>query len=199
MIKNDSELAATIKSINGMLEEVSRYIGPDDPEKYDGKQYMIQLPWDYLTDINKLKNKLKFIPNERLKTTISTNLRLSDIYCWLLNRTTVHSLTRKMLVQHGIILMGSVCESIVNYFYEKRFPRKQHEPPVIFTEKIKALVQLNIITAANGKELEWLWDMRKCVHIYIQYPEKMFVDKDYSRAVITAQNLIDHMGGVHRI
>jgi len=181
-----------------MLEEVSRYIGPDDPEKYDGKQYMIQLPWDYLTEIDKLKNKLKFIPDERLKTTISTNLRLSDIYCWLLNRTTIHSVTRKMLVQHGIILMGSVCESIVTYFYEKRFPRKKHEPPVVLTEKIQALVKLNIITAANGKELEWLWDMRKCVHIYIRYSEKMFVDKDYSRAVTTAQHLIDHLGEVHR-
>ena len=119
MINSDKELEEKIKDINIIIQEVHKYIGSDDPDKYDDKKYMINLPWDYLSELKKIKKKLEFIDDETIKKNISDSLRLSDIYCWLLNRTNISFESREMLIKHGIVLMGSVCETIIEVYLKR--------------------------------------------------------------------------------
>ncbi len=193
MINSDKELEEKIKNINASILEVHKYIGSEDPDKYDNEKYMIGLPWDYLTELKKIKKKLDFIEDATIKKNISDSLRLSDIYCWLLNRTNISFDSREMLIKHGIVLMGSVCETIVEVLFEKNKPKVSFKKKIYFNEKITHLKKIKKITEQIKKDLIWLWDMRQGVHIFLMDSTKKYIDADYSRAVITAQNLIDHL------
>jgi len=190
MISSPLELEQTIGRINQLIQEVHDFIGPDDPHAYDQPKYMIDIPRGYIRRAVQFRQKLNFISDSNIKKNISYSLQLSDFYCWILNRTSLSLTVKEMFIKYGIVLMASICETIVVHVCIGRIGRNYG-----FIEKTKRMVAQEMITQEIQTELEWLWDTRLGIHIFaLDFQEYNVYNEDhYSRSITAAIKLIDHL------
>jgi hypothetical protein len=181
MIKDDKELVEAAEKANGLIQEISNYLG-----ERNIKDAKLRFPRNYLKTATHYRNKLSFISDQVLLTNSSYTLMLLDVYKWIANRTDIWGVPRDMLIKHGICIIGSLCESFTKDALKGRVSAKKG-----YKERTAYLADKKLIDKDQKQELDWIWDTRNNQHLFlvsfIEYEH--YKASDYNRASSAFNNL----------
>lgn len=144
-----------ISQINILLQEVSSFLGPNRSQ-LEGELKM-NFPYGYLRTASQFRELLSFLPEDHVRSNIAYHLILSDFYTWLVHRTNVQGTLQEMIIKNEIVIMASICETII-----VKVGGKGRN----FAERLKKLIAKEIITVELNDNLLWLWDRRKGIHLF---------------------------------
>jgi len=193
MITNDDDLRLRIANLNQSLQEIQNYIGPDDPDQYDSPDFKIRFPHGYLRSASHFRARLSFIRDDILKRNMAYCLIEADLLTWLINRTSITGTLKEMLIKSGIVKMGALAEAGVYHFTAGRISNN-----LGFVRKCRRMVVLGIINQKLCDDLEWLWDSRKSIHLFLvgEAEYSRYRELDYDRAFLTTRNLFDTLSSL---
>ena len=184
-IRNDEELAAAVALVGEKLQEVQDYLGQDSAGR--GK---IRFPRGYIRPADHFRSRLRFILDRDARDNLAYALMLGDVYRWLTNRTDLFGTAREMIIKSGIVLAGSICETIAVEYTRGKIGNRNK-----FKVRCGRMCDDDIISDALRKELEWLWDARTSIHIFeVEGREyDRYVMSDYNRAILALRALRDEL------
>jgi len=93
-----------------------------------------------------------------------------------------------MLIKNCIVVFGSICESMARAS-TKGVIGKEHK----FKTRTMRMVDKGMITEDLRSRLDWLWDKRQSIHIYLISPPEdgLYKHSDYMKAKSTTYDLLD--------
>ena len=175
MISDDNELKRAVAIVNEHIQKIQDYLGQNsNPE---GK---IRFPRNFIRTASYFRERLSFVRDKNIKDNLAYALIQSDMFRWLIERTDIYSTAKEMVMKAGIALMGSICETMA-IDATKGLMGMRHG----FCERCNRMVSRGVISEELKKELHWLWDARKAIHIYeshVREYEKYKIE-DYNRAM----------------
>ena len=182
-ITNDNELRTAVGRISKDLQDVQNYLG--DRNHPDAK---IRFPWGYLRRAAGFREEIAFINDPALKRNLAYAHITSDIYRWLINRTTIVGTAREMILKEGICLVGAIVESLTKAVgIELGVCGKQTS----YEERCARLRVEGIVSPELAGELLWLWRIRRNEHLFlvdgIEY--QAYELRHYNRAIIALRSL----------
>ena len=111
---------------------------------------------------------------------------LSDVVLWTKIRTDLVGVPREMLTKLFAFLIGALCESITKHYLKGRCGKG-------YKERTLFLVEQEIISASLKEDLDWLWEIRNRMHLFLinsrEY-ENEYDDSCHTRVVKTYRGLI---------
>jgi hypothetical protein len=155
-IENDGELREAIAEASWLLQLVSDYTGRQSRD--DAR---LRFPRGFLRTAVQWRDTLSFIRKPTLRTNLSYQLMLGDVYLWLLTKTDLSGTARDMLVKAVMVHAGGMAEAMLVDFFDGKMGKRQR-----FTSRTKQLVADGLITPHLQAELNWLWDMRCRQHLF---------------------------------
>lgn len=180
-IRKDADLAEAAMIAGTKLQEIQDYLGGGSHR--DAKA---RFPRGYIRTAEHFRSKLLFILDRDARDNIAYALILSDVYRWLTNRTDLFGIAREMVLKAGVVLAGSICETMcVNY------TRGQIGRNARFKRRCDRMVESKVLTAALRGELHWLWDTRSAIHLCdVEAREyERYTIADYNRAITCVRDL----------
>ncbi len=189
MISNDKELKLVVNTADTCLQQIQNYLG----DRRDGIG-RIKFPKGYIRTANHFRSQLSFVSNENVRNNLAYALIQSDVYLWLINRTSLYGVAREMTIKSAITLMGSISETLA-VAGTVGIIGKKHS----FCERCNRMVNKSIIKATLRDQLLWLWETRSGIHIYeIDHREyEKYKINDYNRAVNATRGLRKALGEYH--
>ena len=190
-IDNDEELVRVVVEVSENLQAIQDYLGQEP--RADGK---IRFPRGFMRTAGYFRQKLLFMRDRSSRDNLTYAFILSDVYRWLTNRTDIYGTARDMVVKAGLVLAGSIAETIIIDYTTGVVGKKRG-----FCARADRMVSLGMISNHLAEELKWLWGMRRGIHIYeIKEREyKSYSLAQYNRAVSALhslrQELALHHGG----
>jgi hypothetical protein len=103
---------------------------------------------------------LAFVRNHNLKSNLAYTLLLSDVIYWLLMRTDVYGMAREMLVKLFVFIGGTLIESITKDYLKGSCGKG-------YKDRSKYLADAGIIDEELKAELDWVWDARNNMHLFL--------------------------------
>ena len=189
-IRSDQELKKAVEKASELLQSITDYIGPDDPDKYDSGEFVLQFPRRYLRRVAELKSTFPELGNPTMASNIAYSLQLTDFYTWHLNRTDIDLTLKQMIIKSGVVTYCSVMEGLL---HTSRF--RAYNVKGKFHEKQKKFIKAGLLNEGLSEKLSWLWNRRQGVHLYLperaEYNEYSYDDLNKSAWVVRA--LMDHM------
>lgn len=188
MIIDDADLRQRIADLNLSLQEIQDFIGPNDPDHYDCTDFKIRFPHGYLRSASHFRSRLGFISDDILRRNMAYCLIEADLLTWLINRTRITGTLKEMLIKSGIVKMGALAEAGVYHFTTGRISNN-----LGFVRKCRQMVALDIINQKLCDDLEWLWDTRRSIHLFLvgEAEYSRYREMDYDRAFLTTRILFD--------
>ena len=184
-IRSSVELAAAVEAVGRNLQEIQDYVAanPADSAK-------IRFPRGFIRTADHFRSQLSFILDRQARDNLAYSLILSDVYRWLTNRTDLFGTAREMVYKAGVVLAGSVCETMAVKFTAGAIGRS-----VRFKVRCDRMVVHEMITASLRSELHWLWDARSAIHMCdIEFREyERYNLSAYNRAISCIRNLRDQL------
>lgn len=174
-IKDDDELAEVVAEVSEKLQSIQDYLGQDScPE---GK---IRFPRGFIRTADHFRRKLFFIADKNARDNLAYALILSDVYRWLTNRTDLFGTAREMIIKAGIVLAGSIAETIM-FEYSRGLIGRRHS----FCARADRMASSGVISGHLAEELKWLWETRGGIHIYeiTEREYERYTMTDYNRAI----------------
>jgi len=156
-IETDEELAIAVQKAGILLQEIQDYCGREN--RLDAK---VRFPRGYLRTAREQRNRLGFINSNDLKSNLSYTLILTDSILWLLVRTDIAATAKDMLIKMFIFLGGALIEGILSD-YLTGIVGKQRS----FKKRTEYLLENEIITQSLHDDLNWVWDMRNNMHLFL--------------------------------
>ena len=156
-IETDEELAVAVKKAGLLLQEIQDYCGREN--RPDAK---VRFPRGYLRTASEQRNWLKFVQSKDLKANLSYTLILTDSILWLLVRTDIAATAKDMLIKIFIYLGGALIEGILSD-YLTGIVGKQRS----FKKRTEYLLENDIISQSLHDDLNWVWDMRNNMHLFL--------------------------------
>lgn len=180
-IRNDTELIAVVREVGEKLQSIQNYVGHENSAS--GK---IRFPRGFIRTAGYFRLKLSFISDRNARDNLAYALILSDVYRWLTNRTDLFGTAREMIIKAGIVLVGSIIETIM-FEYTRGVIGRRHS----FCARADRMVAKEMISASLAEELKWVWAARGGIHIYeINEREyERYSVTDYNRAIRTLRSL----------
>lgn len=190
MIINDDDLRARIATLNSNLQEIQNYIGSDDPDQYDTTEFKIRFPHGYLRTAAQFRLRLSFIVDDTLRTNMAYSLIEADLLTWLINRTRITGTLKEMLIKSGIIKMGALAEAGMRHRTRGRINKDLN-----FKPRCRRMVSIGIIDQDLCDDLEWLWDTRGNIHLYLlgDVEYHRYTERDYDRAFNITRRLFESL------
>lgn len=181
MINNDDELEDAVRIVNQNIQDIQDYLG-QEPHEY-GK---IRFPRRFIRTAGYFRNQLSFVEDVNVRDNLAYSLILTDIHRWLLIRTRVYGTVKEMIIKSGIVLLGSICETLAVIGTSEIIGRNCR-----FRQRCNRMVNEEIIDRTLCRELVWLWESRSAIHIYeIDHSEyAKYTLNDYNRAVKAMRKL----------
>ena len=184
-IRSDRELALTAEVVGRKLQEIQDYLGQDSHSSAK-----MRFPRGYIRTAEHFRSQLLFVGDRDVRDNLAYALILTDLYRWMTNRTDLFGIAKEMVLKSGIVLSGSICETLaVNYtdYFIGRTCR--------FKRRCERMVDAGIIDDEIRVELHWLWDTRSAIHIcdidgreYAKYKTA-----DYNRAIRCVRAIRDQL------
>jgi hypothetical protein len=173
-ITSEAQLQNVLQRIGIDLQDVQNYLG--DTCRKDAK---FRFPRGFIRRAADLRKRFGFFSDDTLKSNLSYQLILSDVFRWLLNRTDITGTAQEMLIKEGICLFGSQCETILRVYCGNRTSKKKGVPG-----RIEFLVSASVLDSKAAEELHWLWETRSALHVYLveQREHQIYKISDYNRA-----------------
>lgn len=184
-IRTDEELAESALLVGRKLQEIQDYLGADSHR--DAK---VRFPRGYIRTANHFRSTLPFILNRDTQDNLSYALILTDVYRWLTNRTDLFGTAREMVFKAGVVLAGSICETMAVNYTNGTIGRT-----VRFKPRCNRMATAGMITEALRDELHWLWDTRSAIHLCdVEVREyERYTTADYNRAIASIRGLRDQL------
>ena len=159
-ITNDHELQTAVKQAGILLQQIQDYCASVDKRWEEVPEARVRFPRGFIRTASYQKLRVPFINDRALKDNLAYTLILSDAVLWLRIRTDISGTASEMLVKLSVFLVGTLCESITkNYLCGKC-----GKP---YKERNAYLVKARIISAELATELNWVWDMRNNMHLFL--------------------------------
>lgn len=148
----------------------------------------VRFPRKYICRAGPIQKKFTFVSKEHLKKSLSYNFILVDVFRWLLNITDIDYTAKRMLIKNCIVVFCSICESMMRASTKGVIGKKHN-----FKPRTKRMETKEIITEDLRSKLDWLWDKRQAIHIYlISQPEDgTYKFEDYKKARSATYELLD--------
>lgn len=160
-IENDKELVKAVKKAGSLLQEIQDYCG----SKYK-EESKVRFPRGFLRTASYQRGRLAFVKNTVLRSNLAYTLILSDTVLWLLKRTDITATASEMLIKLFIFLGGTLIESITKDYLKGHCGKG-------FKLRTAYLADNGIITNDLKEELDWVWDTRNNMHVF------MLEEKEY--------------------
>jgi len=182
---NDAELVEAARIAGGKLQEIQDYLGADS--RRDAK---VRFPRGFIRTADHFRLKLLFILDRDAQDNISYALILSDVYRWLTNRTDLFGTAREMVLKAGVVLAGSICETMCVNHTCGEIGRTAR-----FKRRCDRMAESQMITGPLRDELHWLWDTRSAIHLCdVEVREyERYTTADYNRAITCVRNFRDQL------
>ena len=189
MIANNAQLAIAIDEVGERLQEISDYLIANPTAT--GR---IRFPRGYLRTAAYFRHQFPFITDDNLQRNLSYALMLYDVFCWILTRTDLAGTARDMVIKNAIVLIGSISESFARGGTAGIIGAK-HD----YKSRTRRMVDGGIISEDLKDELDWLWDMRSGIHIYLMENSEYdrYRIEDFARAKTAASKLRDALVAYH--
>lgn len=183
MITSDDELAKVAARVSADLQAIQNYLGERNCE-----QGRIRFPRGFIRRAENFRNRFWFLGSEVLRRNLAYSFIASDVFRWILNRTTLVGVAKEMMIKEVICLMAAITESITKEYLKGQISNKKG-----YKERTAKLVELNIIDENIRDELNWLWDKRETEHIFLAEEREhgLYQVRDSNRAVRVVQALIE--------
>jgi len=189
MIANNAELDAAITEVGERLQEISDYL--DANPEVNGR---VRFPRRYIRPAWRFRSLLTFIQDDTLRRNLSYAFMLYDVFQWVLTRTGLSGTARDMVLKNAIVLLGSIAESCARGGTAGIIGAK-HD----YKERTRRMVDRSIISPDLKTELDWLWDTRNGIHIYLmkdsEYEKYRF--EDYERSKRAVKQLLEALRTYH--
>jgi hypothetical protein len=184
-ITSDAELTSAVDSASELIQAIHDYAGRDF-----AKKWKLRFPRGYVRTASEHRERLPFLPSSPLKDNIAYTLILSDTTHWLLVRTDVASTIKEQLIKLHFFLLGSLVESITVAFLKGKCGKS-------YKKRTAYLAARNHISPDLKGDLDWLWDMRNNMHLFL-VPESEYISPHYNikahnRAVRAFRELIQRL------
>jgi len=181
-ITTDAELATAIKQADDLIQAMHDYAGRDFT-----KGWKLRFPRGYVRTAEAQRQRLSFLANGVLKDNIAYTLILSDTTHWLLVRTDVSGTIKEQLIKLHLFLLGALVESITKVHLKGKCGKG-------YKERIAYLLDQNSINQSLKGDLDWLWDMRNNMHLFLvtnsEYSCPDYTTANHNRAVRAFKSLI---------
>lgn len=184
-INNDRELAGAVAKADELIQAIQDYTQRE--YKKDAK---IRFPRGFIRTASELRRKTPFIRDRTLKTNISYMLMLSDVVHWLLIRTDIFGTAKAMLIKLFIFIGGQIAESLTKDYLAGVCAKSKG-----YKDRTQRLLDDGIINEELKTDMDWLWDVRNNIHLFM-LNEREHESDDYStysqiRAAKSIRALID--------
>jgi hypothetical protein len=187
-IHNNQELDAAVSEVGKLLQEIHDYTGRDLT-----KTIKIKFPRKFIRTADEQRARLFCIVEPALRDNIAYTLILSDVIHWLLVRTDLTGTARQMLIKLQLFLLGALIESITEVHLKGRCGKK-------FKCRTKYLVDHEVIEEKLKTELDWVWDMRNRMHLFLvtesEYESSIYSTPSLNRGVKAFQTLLTKLNDV---
>lgn len=185
-ITTDGELASAVAEVGDKLQQIQDYLGQNP-----AGEHKVRFPRGFLRTANHFRNKLFFLDDRDVRDNLAYALILSDVYRWITNRTDLFGIAREMIIKSGIVLSGSIAETMIVEYTRGKINR-QHG----FCRRCDRMVADRIISGQLGEELKWLWEIRGGIHIYEvgEREYERYSMADYNRSIYTLRTLREELG-----
>ncbi|MDD3421892.1 MAG: hypothetical protein PHS47_06325 [Methanocellales archaeon] len=177
------EISKLVNDIGMKLQLLEGELQKHGIEKVD-----IRFPRGFLRKTGLFADRLSFIQNEILKTNLTYNFLLSDIYRWILNRFDIVFTAKEMVIKERICLFGNIIAAIVTDVADGIDPPQNRRG---FKTSLTILMENKIISEELKEDLGWLWGIRNKVHLEtLKEPEYAKYElEDYNKAEIIWEEL----------
>lgn len=156
-VKDDTELELAVYKAGDLLQQIQDYCGRT--YKASAK---VRFPRGFLRTAGEQRDRLNFIDDKDLKSNLAYCLILSDTIHWLMTRTDIAATAKEMLIKLHIFIGGTLIESITtNYLKNVRTPKRTYKM------RTKSLVDIGIIDSSLQDDLDWIWDTRNNMHLFV--------------------------------
>lgn len=187
IIENDDELREAVDEVSGLIQQIQDYAGRDF-----AKPAKVRFPRGYLRTAAQSRRRVSFLPNSTLRSNIAYTIQLADVQHWLLNRTDLSGMAKKMVIKLQIFLLGTIIESITKNYLRRRCSGN-------FCRRTQYLVDHQLIDAGLKTDIDWLWDIRNNMHLFqledIEWSSEDYTVANHNRAVRTFRRLLVALGG----
>lgn len=189
MITNDAQLATAIAEVGGRLQDISDYL-----RTHPSATGQLRFPRGVLRTAVYFRSQLPFISDNNLLRNLSYAFMLYDVFRWILTRTDLAGTARDMVLKNAIVLTGSIAESLARGGTAGIIGAKHN-----YKERTRRMVEAAIITQDLKTELDWLWDMRGGIHIYLMKDSEYdhYRIEHFDRAKRAAGSLRDSLAAYH--
>jgi len=174
------------ESAEKLVERISRDLQKlEDLLKASGdKKTAIRFPCGFLRPASYFRQRYPFVSDRNLQTNIAYALILSDVFRWILNRTSLLGTAREMVIKEGICLMGSLAESITKNALHGICGKN-------YNVRIDKMRELKIIDDDLQSELKQLWEFRNREHLFRLQDREYdhYKLKHYNDAILAIEGL----------
>lgn len=170
-IQNDKELALAVTQAGALLQEIQDYVQRDFK-----KPAKVRFPRGYIRTAHAARQRLGFLEDSHLKRNASYTLMLADVQHWLLVRTDLSGTAKEMLIKLQFFLLGTLIESLTKVFLAGRVGKKRS-----YGTRTEYLEQHGIITPDLRKSLDWVWEIRNKMHLFL-VDDTEWLSEDYTVA-----------------
>lgn len=185
MIASNEELFVVAARVSKDMQDIQNYLGQNSNDLG-----VVKFPHGFVRTAAYFRSTLVFINNQTLKANLSYGLILSDVFRWILNRTSIQGTAKEMIIKEGICLFASLTESTTKNFLDGKVSNK-----LGFKARTKHLHSREIIDEQLKSDLDWLWDTRNNEHVYMVDIREHghYKVRDYNRALSTFSRLRDQL------
>lgn len=159
-ITNDTELRKATEDAGALLQQIHDYCVSQNKTIADMPDAQVRFPRGFIRSAAHQRRRFRFLNNYTLKCNISYTLILSDTIVWLAIRTDVSGTAKDMLLKLFTFLVTTVIESTTKEYLRgvcgKSFKRRN-----------QYLLENDIIKQELKNELDWLWDVRNKMHLFL--------------------------------
>lgn len=191
-ITNDKELRAAAEKVGEILQEIQDYAQRD----FTGKPWKIRFPRGYIRTAQEHRERLRSVGVEQrcLADNIAYTLMLSDVLHWLLVKTDLSATARDMVTKVDLFILGALVESITKHVLKGECAKG-------YKERTKYLCDRSIITKDLKNDLDWLWDVRNNMHLFLlkdsEYNSRDYTTSNFNRAVKAWRGLLEALKAHH--
>ena len=182
-IQDDAGLAYCVEHASALIQAIHDYAGRDFTKKWK-----LRFPRGYVRTAQEQRQRLSFIPDGPLKDNIAYTLILADTTHWLLCRTDVTHTIQEQLIKLHLFLLGALVESITKVYLSGKCGKS-------YKIRTEYLVTHHHITPKLKIDLDWLWDMRNNMHLFLvpnsEYSCPDYTVANYSRGVAAFRELVN--------
>jgi hypothetical protein len=184
-ITSANELAQAVSEAGRLLQEIQDYKGRDLD-----KACRVRFPRGWIRSAAHQRARVAFISDSVLKDNVAYTLILADVLHWHLSRTDITGTAKEMLIKCHMFLLGTVIESVTKICLKGRCGHS-------FGKRNEFMLAHQIIGASLKAELDWLWDMRNRMHLFMiersEYNLSDYTIETHNRSVRAFRELLDSL------